>query len=68
MTIENWLTIAFIIATLIGPIRRPVAKLFKSRSNQPEESPDLNQPKTRIRKIGGCVLLPSKLDSQGLVF
>jgi hypothetical protein len=52
MTTENWLTIAFIIATLIGPISRPVVKLFRSRSKQRKESPDLSEPQTLIRRIG----------------
>jgi hypothetical protein len=51
MTFDRWVQIALIIATLIGPISRPVVKLFR-RSNQPKESPDLNQPKTLIRRIG----------------
>jgi hypothetical protein len=47
MTLDNWLTIAAII---IAPT---IAEFVKLRMSQPTPSPEANQPKNRIQRIGG---------------
>jgi hypothetical protein len=53
MTIENWLMIAVIMATLIAPV---LAELVKPRINQPQPAPAPNQPKNLIQRIGGVFI------------
>ena len=54
MTIENWLTIAVVISTLIAPI---LGKLVDSRaSDHPKPTPEANQPKNLSHRIGGLII------------
>jgi hypothetical protein len=53
MTIDHWLIIAVIISTLIQPVIGAVATF---RISQPKPSPEQNQPKNRIQRIGGCFI------------
>ena len=53
MTIENWLTIAAIISTLIAPV---LALLIQHLISQPKPTPELNHPKNRIQIIGGWLI------------
>jgi hypothetical protein len=53
MTIENWLMIAVIISTLIAPT---LANFIQFRANQPKPTPEANQPKNLIQRIGGSLM------------
>jgi hypothetical protein len=53
MTANYW-QIVLIIATFIAQLIAPsIAAFFASRSNRPKPTPQLNQPKNRIQRIGG---------------
>lgn len=52
MTIDQWLMIALIISTLIGPFAPAIVDGFSSpRKNQPTTIPDTSQPKHKAKRI-----------------
>jgi len=57
MTIEHWLTIVAIIAASITTLAAPIlADFVKSRISRPKPTPEPNQPKNMIQRVGGWVV------------
>ena|ERR1017187_7201360 len=57
MTTEHWLTMIAIIATSITTLAAPIlAEFVKSRMSHPSPTPDPNQPKKLIQRIGGWLM------------